>query len=232
MHPTIPSARFDIAAFGELVSEPSRVAMLLSLMDGLARPASELARLAGVAPSTASSHLARLVRGGLVLGESVGWHRYFRLADEHVADALEAVALRAAPRGLPLAADPSRQALSRARTCYKHLAGALGVAWLDNLERRGLLRIRAGALMLAPSGIACFEEIGLTATDWPMGKSCLDWTERRNHLGGALGVLLTQHLFELRWLARSGEGRALRVTTRGRLGLARFGLSRASLDAS
>src|ERR1700723_1405397 len=80
MHPAIPSARFDIASFGELVSDPSRVSMLLSLMDGLARPASELAQIAGVSPSTASSHLARLLNGGLVLAERRGRHRYFRLA--------------------------------------------------------------------------------------------------------------------------------------------------------
>jgi DNA-binding transcriptional ArsR family regulator len=229
MHRTIPGARFDVASFGELVSDPSRVAMLLSLMDGLARPASELASLAGVTPSTASSHLARLLSGGLVLAEKQGRHRYFRLAGDRVADALEAITLHTAPRRQLESPDPARAALSRARTCYRHLAGQLGVAWLATLESRRFLRVRDGALSLAPRGIACFEDTGLTMTQWPSGKPCLDWTERRNHLGGPLGVALTEHLFALGWLARRPGGRALRITARGRSGLERFGLSAALL---
>jgi hypothetical protein len=118
----------------------------------------------------------------------------------------------------------ARLELSRARTCYKHLAGQLGVAWLAALESRRLLGIRDGAFALAPSGVACFEDIGLTRERWPDGKPCLDWTERRNHLGGPLGVVLTEHLFSLGWLARREGGRALRITAKGRTGLARFGL--------
>jgi DNA-binding transcriptional ArsR family regulator len=224
MHPAIPSARFDVASFGELVSDPSRVSMLLSLMDGLARPASELAGLAGVTASTASSHLARLLAGGLVLAEQRGRHRYFRLAGDHVADALEAITLHAAHGTARPSGDPARAELSRARTCYKHLAGKVGVAWLASLEAGRLLRIRDGALSLSPRGVARFEDLGLTQESWPSGKPCLDWTERRNHLAGPLGVLLTEHLFAIRWLARREGGRALRITDRGRSGLARFGL--------
>jgi DNA-binding transcriptional ArsR family regulator len=230
MHPAVPSARFDIASFGELVSDPSRVAMLLSLMDGLARPASELARIAGVTPSTASSHLGRLLRGGLVIADAVGRHRYFRLASDRVADALEVIALSILPGERRRSSDPSRAALSFARTCYKHLAGELGVAWLASLERQRFFRIRDGALTLAPRGARFFEELGVEVTHWPAGKPCLDWTARRNHLGGALGVLLTQHLFSLRWLARRKEGRALRVTTLGQSGFARLGISDAILN--
>jgi DNA-binding transcriptional ArsR family regulator len=224
MHAAIPSARFDIASFGDLVSEPSRVAMLLSLMDGQARPASELATIAGVAPSTASFHLARLLEGGLVLAEPHGRHRYFRLASDGVGDALEAVAVHAAPSKPHAPSDPARAALCRARTCYKHLAGQLGVAWLAALERQELVGVHDGALVLTPGGKACFEGLGLSVPAWPVGKTCLDWTERRNHLGGALGVLLTQHLLARGWLARHGDGRALRITSVGRSGFARFGL--------
>lgn len=224
MHLKIPNARFDIANFGELVSDPSRVAMLLSLMDGLARPASELADIAGVAKSTASFHLNRLLAGALVLTEPTGRHRYFRLAGDHVADALEALALHAVPRRRLERSDPERQALSRARTCYKHLAGQLGVAWLAALERLRMIRLRDGALTLDPRGVARFESLGLKPVRWPAGKPCLDWTERRHHLGGALGVLLTEHLLGARWLARGKDGRALRITSIGRRGFAQFGL--------
>jgi len=225
------SAHFDIASFGELVADPSRVAMLLSLMDGETRPASELARLARVTPSTASSHLRRLVTGGLLVCDASGRHRYFRLASEHVADALESVALSFAPRLAARSADPASDGFALARTCYRHLAGRLGVAWMGALEQRRLLKLRAGTLALAPRGIECFQELGLTVSAWPAGKACLDWTERRSHLGGPLGRLLTQHLLTLRWLARRPEGRALRITTRGRTELERFGLPRSCLDA-
>jgi DNA-binding transcriptional ArsR family regulator len=229
MHPLVPSARFDIASFGELVSDPSRVSMLLSLMDGLARPASELAQVAGVSPSTASSHLARLLGGGLVVAERQGRHRYFRLAGDHVADALEAIALHASPARRTWSLDPARAALSHARTCYKHLAGELGVAWLASLESRRLLGIHDGALSLTPRGIACFEDLGLSPARWPEGKTCLDWTERRNHLGGLLGSALTEHLLTLKWIARRERGRAVRITAAGRTGFARFGLPAAIL---
>jgi DNA-binding transcriptional ArsR family regulator len=224
-----PSARFDMASFGEAVSDPSRVAMLLSLMDGLARPASELARIAGVASSTASFHLGRLAAGALVLREPMGRHHYFRLAGDHVAEALEALAVHAAPRRVTATPDPAREAFSLARTCYKHLAGRLGVAWLSALERQGLVHLRDGALEVAPRGVSHFEALGLRSPRWPSGKLCLDWTERRHHLGGPLGGLLTQHLIALGWLARRRDRRALRVTSAGRSGFAELGLPDATV---
>jgi DNA-binding transcriptional ArsR family regulator len=224
LHTTIRHARFDVANFGELVGDPSRVAMLMSLMDGLARPASELALVAGISRSTASFHLKRLLLGALVVTEPAGRHRYFRLAGDDVADALEALAVYAAPGRKVVTADPAVEALARARTCYKHLAGRLGVEWLASLERQRMVHLRDGAVALTPRGVACFEGLELKATRWPVGKPCLDWTERRHHLGGALGLLLTQHLLSLRWLARLQEGRALRITPIGRAGFARFGL--------
>jgi len=225
------SAQFDIASFGELVADPSRVAMLLSLIDGETRPASELARLAHVRPSTASSHLRRLVSGGLLVCDASGRHRYFRLASEQVADALESLAHTFGPRRAPRASEAAGDAFTQARTCYGHVAGKLGVAWMRALEHRRFLKLRAGALVLAPRGIACFQELGLTPPSWPTGKTCLDWTERKSHLGGPLGRLLTDHLLALRWLARRPEGRALRITPRGQTELERFGLPRSCLDA-
>jgi DNA-binding transcriptional ArsR family regulator len=216
----LPDSRFDIADFGELVGDPSRVTMLLSLMDGLARPATELARLAGIKPQTASFHLQRLVAGRLVRVDSSGRHRYFRLAGDRVAEALEAVSLLSAPRRRPPASE-ARQALARGRLCYRHLAGRLGVACLHALERAGFLRVRGGALALTRSGIAWFESSGRCQPRWPAGRPCLDWTERRNHLGGPLGALLADHLLSLGWIARAEDGRAVRVTEDGRRELAR-----------
>jgi DNA-binding transcriptional ArsR family regulator len=224
-----PNAPYDLAAFGELVSDPSRAAMLLSLLDGLARPASELAAIAGVAPSTASAHLARLTEGQLVEVEQRGRHRYYRLAGEPVADALEAIAR---PRATPVRppTDPTRLAFGRARTCYRHLAGKLGVAWLDALARQKLVRLDGGALVLAPRAARRFEALGIAVDAWPAGKGCLDWTERREHLGGPLGTALTDGLFAVGWIARAEEPRVIRVTARGRRELAQLGVARDALD--
>jgi DNA-binding transcriptional ArsR family regulator len=220
----LPAARFDLASFGELVGDPSRVAMLLALMDGSERPATELASLAKVTPQTASFHLGRLVLGGLVAVAPRGRHRYYRLASDEVADALEAVAL-IHPRPKRSAVPPARTALAYARTCYRHLAGQLGVAWLASLERARLVGVEGGALALTRRGVARFEALGLAPARWPAGKTCLDWTERRYHLGGPLGALLTEHLFATRWLARAQGGRAVRTTTTGERELARqFGV--------
>jgi len=216
----VPAARFDLAAFGELVADPSRAAMLLSLMDGCARPASELAAIAGVTPATASSHLGRLLAGGFVTVEPIGRHRYFRLANVQVAEALEAIAmLRPGLRAPAVPMDAHKRALVHARTCYRHLAGRLGVALLGALERRGFLALRDGALALGAAGLAWCEGVGIEVAARDEGKTCLDWTERRYHLGGALGGQLTDELFRVGWIARGTSGaseRAVRVTSRGR----------------
>jgi DNA-binding transcriptional ArsR family regulator len=221
MADVLPSARYELASLGEQVADPSRAAMLLSLMDGSARPAGELAGIAGVTPQTASSHLRRLLDGGLLVLERLGRHHYYRLSGEGVADALESMALlRATPR-TSRPPTPERAALTDARTCYLHLAGRLGVAWLETLEKRGFIHLSGGALAMTNDGIAQLASIRLSPARWPVGKPCLDWTERRSHLGGPLGSLLTQHLLARGWLVRLDGTRALRVTSRGARGLAR-----------
>jgi DNA-binding transcriptional ArsR family regulator len=218
----LPDSRFDVASFGELVGDPSRVTMLLSLMDGCARPATELARIAKITPQTASFHLRRLVAAELLRVDRTGRHRYFRLASERVADALEAVSLLHVSRPPPQSSlTPARLALARARMCYHHLAGRLGVAWLAALENARFLTVGDGAFVLTRKGTMWFRSSGLCAVRWPPGKPCLDWTERRNHLGGPLGALLTEHLLTLKWIARCADGRAIRVTQTGRRELAR-----------
>jgi DNA-binding transcriptional ArsR family regulator len=225
IQPVLPAARFDVSSFGELVSDPSRAAILLALMDGTARPATELADIAGVTRSTASAHLRRLVEGGALAVDVVGRHRYFRLGSDEVADALEAIALvgRARPSGAARA--PS--ALVEARTCYRHLAGRLGVSWLAALEQRRAIALRDGGIFLSPAGASLLAAAGLAdEAGPPPGKPCLDWTERRYHLGGPLGAWLTDRLFGAKWIARRGDGRAVRVTAKGSVALDRhFGLT-------
>lgn len=235
MHPAIPSARFAIAGFGELIADASRVAMLLSLLDGLARPASELAQIAGVTPSTASAHLQRLIAGGLLRVERQGRHRYFQLADERIAESLENLARQAPRPSAALRPDPTREMLSHARTCYRHLAGRLGVAWYGALEREGILRSRRGVPQLIRGGIRRLADLGLSLPDEATGvegKACLDWTERSHHLGGALGSLLTDRMLALRWIARRKDTRAVRVTQAGCTGLAEIGISADVLEGA
>lgn len=233
VHPEIPGVRFLIAGFGELVADPSRVAMLLSLLDGLARPASELAQIARVAPSTASAHLQRLTTGRLLRVEQRGRHRYYMLADDRVADAIEALALHVGRPSQNARPNATRDTLAPARTCYRHLAGQLGVAWFAALENERVLDARRGAVRLTDSGLARLEALGL---DLPAsvhdvtGTPCLDWTERRNHLGGPLGVLLTERLLVRRWVARRKDRRSLRVTVVGRHPFAAMGIGPVVLD--
>lgn len=212
MDEAAPLNRYQLAELGSLLAEPARAAMLLVLMDGSARPAGELAQAAGVGAATASAHLKRLLDGGLLGVHAQGRHRYYRLADDDVAAWLETMALPRAARPLRIAAtDP---ALCRARTCYRHLAGELGVAlcaaWLES----GWLQSRGDGLRLQPLAVDALRQAG-----WPLpvterllrlrGRACLDWTERRLHVGGPLGVALTDAMLDADWLRRSRDSRAL-----------------------
>jgi DNA-binding transcriptional ArsR family regulator len=226
--PDAPSVRFDIAHFGELISDPSRVTMLLSLMNGLRRPASELAALAGVSQATGSAHLKKLVQGSLLRVEQIGRHRYFQLRGP-AADALEALALHAAPRQVISKPDRERKMFVDARTCYQHLAGRLGVALFAALHEEKLLQTASAGFQLSRRGIARCRSAGFEAARWPDGKPCLDWTERQTHLGGPLGSLLTQEMLRRGWIVRHGQSRVVRVTTRGRKGLSALGLRAAFL---
>ncbi|GAA3756166.1 winged helix-turn-helix domain-containing protein [Micromonospora maritima] len=215
-----------LAGLAALLADPTRAEFCLALLDGRAWTAGELARRAGVAASTASDHLTRLVRGGLLAEERQGRHRYVRLADPSVAQLVEDLAARTpAPATSPrtLRAASAGAALAYARTCYDHLAGRLGVLLHDALLARGVLD-RAGGLALTPAGTAWLAELGvpvepLRATRRPLVRDCLDWTERRPHLAGALGAALCGRFLDLGWTAR-GAGRALRLTPAGRDGLA------------
>jgi hypothetical protein len=196
--------------------------MVTALWDGRARPAGELARVAGVAPATASEHLAKLVAGGLLRVQPQGRHRYYRLAGPDVAHALEALARLLPPRAATL--DDTRTPMRDARLCYDHLAGRLGVALADALVARGWLKLADDAWTLAPSGRRGFEKLGVTVAALeggrrPLLRTCLDWTERREHVGGALGAAIAMHLIERDWIRRERGSRVVLVTTGGRRGL-------------
>jgi DNA-binding transcriptional ArsR family regulator len=216
----------DLAAIANLLGEPARAAMLLRLMTGRALPAGELAMAANVSPQTASGHLWKMVEGGLLAVETQGRHRYYRLAGTAVADAIEALMLLtpSSRRDEPVrAAPPAEGTLAYARTCYAHLAGWLGVRMTEALEQKGLLVPAQGkAYAVSDAGRAWFRELGIpvpatqSSAARDMARRCLDWTERRPHLSGTLGVALTRRLLELRWIAPVRNSRALRITVDGR----------------
>ncbi len=228
-----PVTRYQLAEIGALLADPSRAAILLALMDGSARPAGELGLLAGIAPATASAHLRKLCDGGLLGVVAQGRHRYYRLAGEDIAHLVETLALtRARPsRAVASAADP---AMMRARTCYQHLAGRLGVAFFERLRNQRGLILTADAVRLSRRGHKFLTDSGLILVDDTIetlpGRGCLDWTERRFHLAGPLGTHLTRRLFDAGWLRRREDTRALGITPRGHAGLSALGLDWNGLD--
>jgi DNA-binding transcriptional ArsR family regulator len=214
----------DVAATASAIGDPARVAMLDALLDGVPRSAGALAREAGVAPSTASHHLGRLVDAGLVTAAPDGRRRAFHLARPEVAHALEALALVSPPRAPRTLRRATRAEAERAaRTCYDHLAGALGVALCDALLAGGALaRDGDDAYALGPAAANAFGAIGVTPpapTRRAYARPCLDWSERRPHLAGALGAAVAESLLARRWVTRVPRTRAVRVTDAGREGL-------------
>ncbi|WP_315737631.1 MULTISPECIES: winged helix-turn-helix domain-containing protein [unclassified Bradyrhizobium] len=199
----------DIAMVAALVGDPARANMLTALLSGRALTATELAQEAGVTPQTASSHLAKLEGGGLIEPEKQGRHRYYRLADPDVADVLEKLAGLAARAGhMRVRTGPKEPELRRARICYDHLAGDLGVQMLDSMTRQKLVRRRKQEIVLTEDGehfLAQHLRISpemLAHPRRPVCKACLDWSARRHHLAGTLGAALMKRFTELKWAAR------------------------------
>jgi len=240
-HHLAPAARAvpydsDIAQAAALIADPTRAALLRALLSGRPLAAGELARLAGVSAATASFHLAKLLDGNMIEVARRGRHRYYRLAGPEVAAAIEAIGLISP--ALPvrtLRQSREAAALAEARTCYDHLAGRAGVGLLDTLLGQGLLardsaRTRfavtgAGARTLASFGINVSE---VRRSRRHFAGECIDWTQRRGHLNGALAAAITTRLFELEWIARGARGvhrRSVLITAAGAQGLAdTFGL--------
>ncbi|ACU74817.1 putative transcriptional regulator, ArsR family [Catenulispora acidiphila DSM 44928] len=229
----------DLAAIARLLADGTRATFCLALLDGRAWTPTELARHAGVAASTATEHLNAMVAGGLLAEERQGRHRYVRLADQQIAELIETLAaaapVRSAPPPRTLSADSRRRALAHARTCYDHLAGRVGVAIADAMTERELVDWEHG-LSLTPDGARWLAELGIevpTAAKRPALRPCLDWTERRPHLAGAVGAALCGHALDKGWIKRVGTTRAVLVTPAGREILAaRLGLSEQVLTPS
>ncbi|MFM0739205.1 helix-turn-helix domain-containing protein [Paraburkholderia xenovorans] len=227
------NAQPNLSATAFLIADAARAAMLMALADGRARPAGELAYAAGVTPQTASSHLAKLLDGGLVVVEKQGRHRYYRLADPQVALALESLASIGKPPTVRRKA-PSRDAekLRFARCCYDHLAGKVGVAITHTLTARGFLAAAPDKRFeVTDAGRTWLRTLGLDidATRpgrYGIARQCLDWTERQHHLAGPLGVALLELLCTKGWLMRNRASRSVQITPEGWTGLRQqFGLT-------
>ncbi len=217
----------DIESFARTLGDPTRIRMLTLLMEGRALTAKELAYGAGVEPATATAHLKRLLEDRLVAVAVQGRHKYVRLASPDVAQLLELM-MAVAPRTALRRPQPRvEEKLRQARMCYDHLAGELGIGLTDALVAQGLLRKEADAFAVTRKGAAWFGELGIDL-DAIRGKrrkfapQCLDWSERRDHLGGALGAALAERLVELGWIARKRNSRAVSVTEAGRRKLGEF----------
>jgi DNA-binding transcriptional ArsR family regulator len=209
----------DIARIAALIGDPARANILTALMAGRALTAGELASEAGVTPQTASSHLAKLIEGRLVQVQAQGRHRYHSLASPSVASALEALMGLAAGTGaLRTRPGPRDLALRQARVCYSHLAGEAGTLLHDSLTARGFLAATPDGLTLTDTGAQFVAGLGIALPPGrpPLCRTCLDWSERRSHLGGRLGRVLLDHMLTAGWLRRVADSRALVFTPVGR----------------
>jgi DNA-binding transcriptional ArsR family regulator len=220
----------SLAEVAALVGNPARANVLMALLDGRALTATELAYAAGVSPQTASGHLAKMTEGRLLITAKQGRHSYYRLASPLIGQMLESI--------MAVAADgPSRRqplwrggdALRNARTCYDHLAGRLGVALADALVQQDHVALSEDGGMVTPAGEEFLLGFGIDVHERSQScrafcRPCLDWSERRPHLAGAVGAALAARCFELDWITRTRDTRAVLVTAKGQRGFAeKFG---------
>lgn len=211
----------DIARMAALIGDPGRSNMLTALMSGRALTASELAQEAGITAQTASSHLGKLEAGGLVAATKQGRHRYYRLAGNSTAGVLEGLMGLAAEAGhLRVRTGPKDPELRRARVCYDHLAGELGVQMYDSLMARQFLAADDTGLAVTDTGTVFLAGLGIqlslgVKSRRPLCRTCLDWSARRNHLAGTLGAALLTRFQELKWASRVPDTRIIRFSRTG-----------------
>jgi len=211
----------NIARIASLLGDPARADALTALMADRALTATELSAIAGVTKQTMSAHLSKLVDARLVAVDPLGRHRYFRLADADVADLLESLMGVAFRTGaVRLLASPREPALRKARVCYDHLAGELGVSAFESLLAVGAFARTADGVRLMETGVRWFADLGidtaaLAGQRRTLCRPCMDWSERRQHLAGALGCALLSRVCELKWAKREKGSRVIRFTPRG-----------------
>jgi DNA-binding transcriptional ArsR family regulator len=214
-----------IAPVAALVADATRSTILWALSDGRSLPACELALQSGVTAATISYHLEKLIAGGLIAADRHGRHRYYRLADPTVVSLLEALAAMAPPAAARSFREGQRtKGLRFARTCYDHLAGQLGVQLAEALVKQRFLVAAGRDYALTPAGERLLAGLAVDvgsarSARRRFARACLDWSERRHHLAGALGAALLERLLALRWLERTAASRALRLSDQGRRGL-------------
>ncbi|MEP4771023.1 MAG: winged helix-turn-helix domain-containing protein [Roseibium sp.] len=217
----------DIARIGALIGDPARANILTALMSGKALTATELAAEAGITGQTASSHLKKLMDGGLLDQAKQGRHRYFTLAGPDVSATLEAVMGLAARKGhLRTRTGPKDPAMRAARVCYDHLAGDMAVKIFDSLQDRGFLTTSSdkGGIGLTADGEAFVADFGidlvtLISNRRPLCRACLDWSERRNHLAGSLGAAFLTRFKEQNWLRQETNSRTVQISPEGQAAL-------------
>lgn len=211
----------DIALLGSLIGDPARANILTALMSGKALTATELASEAGVTVQTASSHLKKLEEAELLRQRKQGRHRYFALADDDVGSVLEAMMGLAAKRGLVRTrTGPKDEGLRKARICYNHLAGELGVKLYDAMVARDQLIERGDEVNLTEKGEIFVDNFGIdlasvSRSRRPLCKSCLDWSSRRTHLAGSLGTAFLERFYDLKWARRIEGSRVIEFTVNG-----------------
>lgn len=225
----------NIVGIAALIGDHARSDMLTAMIAGQALTATELAEIAGVTKQTGSAHLAKMLDAKLVAVQSQGRHRYYRLADRDVAQLLESLMGVAYRTGaVRLRSSPREPALRKARVCYDHLAGDLGVLVYDSFEQRGLLKNEAAGLSLTPKGRAFCADLGIDLAALAKGRrhlcrACLDWSVRRPHLAGALGAALLDRCYDLGWARRMKGSRVVNFSPLGERALReRFSLPRVS----
>ncbi len=213
----------SVVTLGKLLSDPTRVHLLNALLDGRAYTVTELHRHVGVAASTASEHLGKLLDGGLVAIEAQGRHRYYRLNDPSVSELLES--MMQVGEGLPVKRSSRVPVdMAYARSCHDHIAGTIAVGFTDHLEASGAVAIDDDGVLLSKQGRVAFHKIGVDVNQTPRSmtrpelRRCLDWSERRPHLAGAIPAQFLQFVVDERWFIRKPMSRALELTDRGRTG--------------
>jgi DNA-binding transcriptional ArsR family regulator len=226
IYAVVMNAKYPLASTAALLADPGRAAMMTALLSGGSLPAGELARIAGVSAQSASMHLSQLVDGGFLIARQHGRHRYYSITRPEVAHVVEALGVISTPgKHRPSSAD---RALCYARTCYDHLAGELGVQLVTALERQGLLEpCGENDYELTVRGDQFLEELEIDAGELhrsrrSFARRCQDWTEKKDHLAGALGAAICQKFLEFRWITRDQQSRAVHVSLAGRRQLARL----------